>query len=380
MTRKLLPFLLLALSAPAWGAYAYSYHPTLSHTMVSGSSDLATYTVYVHLSGTDFKDVAHGGLIQNSTTFNGQTVPADFQEDTTSTCTGSLGSTRDYFDIEKWDNVNGTIDMFVGPITLSHTADWTPYFCMDDSGSTGYKGGAVGQAWNSNYVFINHAASGTSPVDSSSNQYSITPSNGSSTSGIIDGARAYSYFGDYYDTVATGLNVTGTEVTVEAWVYVTNFDNGPSFIYKTNSWVRPSWSIRTAGGFTLYCDFSNGSDTEVSATGATTLLTSTVYYLVCSMTSGHVYGYVNGVQDGTSSSSVNMISTSSATYLSLTTASTEAFAGWMDEERISKVHISPDALLTNFRNINNYGSYFTIGSKSAVGGGAATVTMTPIIM
>jgi hypothetical protein len=383
MTRKLLPFLLLALSAPAWGAYAYSYHPTLSHTMVSGSSDLATYTVYVHLSGTDFKDVAHGGLIQNSTTFNGQTVPADFQEDTTSTCTGSLGSTRDYFDIEKWDNVNGTIDMFVGPITLSHTADWTPYFCMDAAAVTTYQGGTVGQAWASRYLIVNHMANVTTGLDSTANGNTLTRSDSTyitNTAGLIDGAAAIANVSTY---MYTSPFTPPTTFSVSALAYCTNLTStgGGNYIagMQTGT-VDWQLSFNDLGGANPPRLLVNNGGYN-SVTGPN-LSINTWYYIKGTYNGSTIALYINGTQY--TASSAGTLNTTSMKLIVGNLESTEQyvnpFNGTLDEFRFSNVADSAAETITETNNLMNFASYWTLGSKSAVGGGAATVTMTPIIM
>jgi hypothetical protein len=52
--------------------------------------------------------------------------------------------------------------------------------------------------------------------------------------------------------------------------------------------------------------------------------------------------------------------------------------GLIDEVRVSNVQRSADWLLTTYRNIAFFGTYWALGSE--LGGGAANVTLSPIIM
>jgi hypothetical protein len=385
MRRKLLPLFLLALSAPAWGAYAYGYHPTLSYTMVSGPSDLLNYTVYVQLSGTAFKSYVNGGHIRNSTTFNGQTVPADFQFDTSSACNGSLGSTRPYFEVESWDQVTGIINAHVGPMTLSHTTSWQPYVCYGDVGVTTYQGGTQGQAWDPSFVFISHLASATSPIDSTSNSASLSNTGATnSSSGMIDGAASFIGSWSYYiqdASASDATNVTGYPITVEAWVNKSGSANSDAVVSKGYYNTGGQYGLLTFGNKVT---FSTNADSGYQyLTGAATLSYGTWYYLAGTQNFTNKYVYINGVNAGTNAFPQNMSLSAQTTHFSINAGSlaagySDGMQGLIDEVRVSNVQRSADWLLTTYRNIASVGTYWALGSES--GGGATNVTLTPIIM
>jgi len=162
MTRKLLPLLLLALSAPAWGAYAYKATITVPHTQVSGSSNLPSFTVCGKLSDTSFKPSGGGGQIQHSVTVNGQVVPADliFATDTS-------GAVSMNWEIISWDQSGGNVYYCSLVSSLSYTSDNLFYVFYGNSATTTFQGGSVGSAWDSNTVFVAHLANISALVDSS---------------------------------------------------------------------------------------------------------------------------------------------------------------------------------------------------------------------
>ena len=162
MPRKLLPLLLLALSAPAWGAYAYKATITVPHAQVSGldSANMSDFTVGVKLSDTSFKAGGSGGQILHTVTVNGQSIPTDLIFTIDSTCAAQTGVTG--WEVQSYDSTGGVVYAWVRVPTLSYTADTVFYVCYGGSQAT-FIGGT---AWNSNFVHVVHPASATVPYDS----------------------------------------------------------------------------------------------------------------------------------------------------------------------------------------------------------------------
>ena len=190
---RLLFLLSVALAAaPAWGAYTYSRAITIKSYnggtggMVSGSNDLANFTVYLKL--TDISAFKASQHIKNSVQWpvgSGNYVPADFTLGTNSACASPYK-----FDIESWDQTNGTIYVWVLINPLPHAADVTLYACYGDSATTTYQGGTAGQAWNSDYTHVLHFGNGSSLLvsDSTSNGNDGTNHGATAAGGQIGGA------------------------------------------------------------------------------------------------------------------------------------------------------------------------------------------------
>jgi hypothetical protein len=109
---------------------------------------------------------------------------------------------------------------------------------------------------------------------------------------------------------------------------------------------------------------------------------NTWYYIKGTYNGSTIALYINGTQY--TASSAGTLNTTSMKLIVGNLESTEQyvnpFNGTLDEFRFSNVADSAAETITETNNLMNFASYWTLGSKSAVGGGAATVTMTPIIM
>ena len=388
MTRKLLPLLLLALSAPAWGAYACSSPITVGHAMVSGSSDLSNFSVFIQLSGTSFKSVANGGCIQNAVTWPasyGVSVPADLVISTTNSL--SSPSAIAAWDVISWDAVNGVINLKGLATTFSHSSDWTLYAIYGNASVTTYQGGAVGAAYDSNTVAVMHNAS-TTPFDSSANNNSLTNHGATAATGPMAGLPALNFASassQYVANPSGSITIpSSSSMTVEAFIKPTTTSGSPPIATKwTGSTGTNEFTLDlNAGSVELY--LYNGSG-YINAVGSTSLNTGTWYSADATFDEGsnYLYVYLNGVQNASNSSAgFELISSNKEFDIGTRTAYDYFFNGIIWEVVLSKTNRSPDWLLTETRNILSYGTYVTVGSctGSCTGGGAATVTMTPIIM
>jgi len=215
--------LLLLLCSPMFAAYTYRRPLTFSHTMVSGGNPLANFTVYVQLSGAAFKSAANGGKIRNSTTFNGQTVPADLVFGP-----NSDGSAPYAFDIESWDAVNGIVSAWVLSASLSNTTDWNFYAVYGNSAVTTFQGGAAGAAWNSSYKAVYHLNESASPYrDATSNGNSSTAGTYPvSTAGKIGNAQSFTAASSQYIAFPNGVT-SGTSITMSGWIKTSALSASP---------------------------------------------------------------------------------------------------------------------------------------------------------
>lgn len=170
-------------------AYTISKIITVDHTKVGAINNTSQTDFSVGIIG-DYSylaAVANGGVIQNTTTFNGQTVPAD------------LIFTSDIAGLTllKWEAASyvtssghGAVEIWVKIPTLSHSVDTVFYMWAGNAAVTTYQGGAVGDAWDASSAAIFHTANGTtlSVLDSSANgNNGNSPGDASAITGQIDG-------------------------------------------------------------------------------------------------------------------------------------------------------------------------------------------------
>src|ERR1035438_268570 len=103
----------------AHAGYRYRYQVTVDHTQ-AGSSDSASFPILVYISSNnDFKTAANGGYIQNTTTLNGQSVPADLIV----TFDGGCASKVTAWEVASYSASSGTVELWVNQGSLSHTVN-----------------------------------------------------------------------------------------------------------------------------------------------------------------------------------------------------------------------------------------------------------------
>ena len=375
MTRKLLPLLLLALSAPAWG-YTWAYYAkiTVPHAQVSGSSDLSNFTVTVELSDASFKSSGAGGQINHTVAFNGQTVPADLVFTTDSTC-ATYGMN---WDIESYDGTNGIVWAHVLIPTLSHTVDTVFYACYGSTPTT-YLGGAIGSAYDTYVAGQWNLATNTavSLVDSSTNGNNLTVSSGGYTNlvlatGVFDGAGTGGYYHSLYTSASPpGLAMNTQHVTIRMWLNVSTNNQPRDIAWKASNY----WDFGINGSGKVYCDFYGGGIRSV--VGSTTLSISTWYHVACVLRTTGLYVYVNGIPDGSSLGSWTPDTNSDALNIG-DAGNTSNYT--IDNVGVASLDRSPDWLVTEANN-GTVASFAMVSAIGACCSAASTaVTMTPIIM
>jgi hypothetical protein len=140
-------------------------------------------------------------------------------------------------------------------------------------------------------------------------QISTTQSKFGGSSIAFDGT------GDYLVFPANPLYAFGTgDFTVEAWVYPTS-----------NGW---NWGILTNGSSQMY------SNSAIANTGASTVPLNTWTHLAFVRTGGTIYGYVNGVQRGSTANTENF--TINTFWVGITGGTAEPFFGYIDDLRITR--------------------------------------------
>ena len=378
MTRKLLPLLLLALSAPAWGAYAYKATITVPHTQVSGSSNLPSFTVCGKLSDTSFKPSGGGGQIQHSVTVNGQVVPADliFATDTS-------GAVSMNWEIISWDQSGGNVYYCSLVSSLSYTSDNLFYVFYGNSATTTFQGGSVGSAWDSNTVFVAHLANISALVDSSVSGNVLTNYSATQITTAPYGNGIGLNGSSQYVSVADSVSLKpASQLTLSVLMDQTTNVTWPSTVSKmVNSGTH---------GYGLY-EYSNnttwlGQVGNTNTIGVKSYSINTWYHQSVTYNGASVVLYQNGVLDASLAMTGAIPQDTTPMRIGTNGSFSLYFTGYVAEIRLANTARTPSWLVTESNNAAAPATFAAVSGIGAcvgtcgAGGSAATVTMTPIIM
>ena len=378
MTRKLLPLLLLLASAQAW-ATTYAYGGRVTLATASGGSDLTGYTAGMILSDASLKPSGSGGQILHSGTFNGQTVPFDLLLTTTAptgnTCAVTAGQ---YWDIKSWDQTNGIVVVKYGPFTTySHTSTTTVYFCYGSTDNS-YLGGAVGAAYDANTAGEWGMSNGSSLItaDSSASGNALETDIGggyslpTAVAGPFGGAASFTNYGQRRTSSApANLNITAN-TTVRMLLQVSSNTTKMTILIWNDSSNYGEFDVSSAGEL-FYVRYA-----PYVVTGSTTLSTGTWYYVSGTISSSGTVVYLNGVSDGTQSATGGISSYTGRVYFCGGQSNTVIIS----EVAIDSTNRTAGWLATAAANLLTPATFAAVSNIGALSGGAATVTMTPIIM
>jgi hypothetical protein len=230
--------------------------------------------------------------------------------------------------------------------------------------------------WDSSYAAVWHLKedpSGTAPqtLDSTANNNDGT-SNGSMTtadlvSGKIGEGIDFDGSNDWIESPNSGsLDITGNQITLSAWVKSTadqnddagiinkSYSNNYNYMLNVQSSDQGNFRVRTGG-------------TSTYLTGSTTLTAGQWYFLYGIYDGVNAKVYLNGAEDGTDARTGNIESSGDAPVVLgrrrvYPTVDDRFFTGVIDEVHISNVARTTDWMMTEFRNQNDPGNFYTITS------------------
>jgi YD repeat-containing protein len=192
-------------SGPAWYNSSWTYRKpiTISHSNVSGSSNLTNFPVLISLtSDTDLQ--AHAQANGNDILF-----------------TDSSGTAKLSHEIESYSN--GTLVAWVQIPTLSPSADTAIYVYYGNPAATNQQNSAA--VWSSSYLAVQHFPSSTTLTahDSTANGNNGTlVNNPVATSGKIGGAAAFTAANSQYIQNTTLSVPAGSDMTISFWANITS--------------------------------------------------------------------------------------------------------------------------------------------------------------
>jgi len=307
---------------------------TIDHTKVSGASNLTNFPVLISLAS----DTNLQALAQS----NGNDI----------LFTASDGVSKLNHEIESYSSSNGKLNAWVQVPSLSPTADTTIYIYYGNAAAANQQNKAA--VWDSSYRAVIHLADNTATpavTDSTSNGNNGTASANSSTldtPGQIGGGFAL----NGSNGVSFSGIPTGSTVTMEAWVNLTN-TAGYQNVITTGSGL--GWWMH-GGKISLY---TNGAHD-----GMAVLSTGTWYHAVIVQDGVNFIYYLNGAVDTTVTGAI--LYTANITDSGADGGSSgggETFSGKLDELRVSNTVRSADWILTEFHNQGAPGTFYALGSQ-----------------
>ncbi|MGD0578450.1 MAG: LamG-like jellyroll fold domain-containing protein [Bryobacteraceae bacterium] len=389
--RKLRTLLFLGLLwTPAWATatpYANFGTITIDHTKVSGSANLANFTVGIELSDASFKLYSAdptNGKIRNTATVNGQTVPTDLIF-----TTDSSGLSPMNWEIESYDGTNGVVWAWVKITSLSHAADTVLYVFYGNSSVATFQGGAQGAAWDAYTAGVWHFGTPLNLTDSSANNNAMMNHSVTAQASAQIGGGATFVSSHYLSGPSGGsLNITGRPITISAWikqsttsVYEHILAKG---IWSSNNY---QYGLRLSSTNTIVLLTSDGSG-GVSVEGSTgTITTGQWTHVAGSQDATNMYLYINGALDRSVTDGKTITSQTCVLVIGATSDDSWAFPGDLDEIRVASTTRSGDWLKTEYNNgsaMTTFSAVSGLGACSGVcgagGAASAAVTLTPIIV
>jgi biopolymer transport protein ExbB len=214
--------------------------------------------------------------------------------------------------------------------------------------------------WSNGYQNVYHLEVGNSS-DSSGNFSDATDNSSSSQTGKIGLGRGFP--GSAYINTGDISNSNWTNVTVEAWIYLTGTVTYNGVFYKGTTDIG-RFLINGSNGQILV-QTQNGN--MLSATGVVPLNTLVKVEYVYNQTAGYEYVYMNATQVASKARTGNITQNSTNLFIGagFSNTGTYPFNGNIDEFRISTVARTDNWRTTSYNNENSPSTFYSVGSEES---------------
>jgi hypothetical protein len=362
--------------------YVYKRTLTCDHAQC-GTGNSTDFPVLVRVTNATLALVSSGGHVNNTTTSNGQTVPADLAFFSDAVLSSALS-----WEVESYDGTTGTLVAWVKIPTLSHTADTVFYLAYSDPSVTTFQGD-VNATWNSAFKGVWHLPNGTTLAakDSTANAHDGAISGPTASVGNTDGAASFAgtgtnklSFGASADWNFAGSFTASCwiKVSVDADGFILGINNGVgTFAFELTQTHFGGdglfWGVNGASVQAHYfVSVADGQWHHVVGTWDSGTQVPTVYLDAASVASGTALGAFAG------SSSIALTAGNDAGNVGVF----GLYAGLLDEVKVSNVLRSTDWITSEYNNQVPASTFLTLGSEDvtaytlSAGSGAYTVTGT----
>ncbi len=372
-----LPFMFPHTSFAACGS-GYSFCQTMTVNHIKVPSTQTNFTVFATTTQAVLKTTGNGGHVQNTTTFNGQTVPADLVFSTAADCSALMS-----WDIEDYVASTGELEAWILNSSLSSASDTVFYMCYGKSSVSTYQGGAVGAAWDSNYKAVYHVANGSSlSVLDSTNDANGSNTGSTAIIGQLDGGVNYGATLPQYVTASTTKILASlVNSSVSMWVKnsltVASTTANDFTLYSERAasgndiWKFDVDSGKAVPGNIGKLEFTHRDDSGtldfLAAQTTVTVNDNTWHFVELTKSGSSIVIYVDGVSRGSASLSGNNTMTDSISDFfaldKLGDPNFTQYVGAMDEMRLSNTNRVQNWVTTEYNNQVNDATFLTIGSE-----------------
>ena len=319
--------------------FAFYWHPTTKRLMFEaggGNWSSTVYTTNTDYGFVKFNQWQHVAVVYD--TSNNLTIYRNgriaFYQASANVPTGHSGT----FNIGTYMDTNDyPITGFHSDFRISQTAIYTnnttfipPTAPLNSSSDTGL-------LTCNDQPNIFNAAGITNPVKLNGDaKSSTTQKKNASASMYFDGTGDYISFSDDASAHFSTLEMGSKDFTIEAWVYV-NAHKNTNYIY---SYSYPyQFTIDANGHLESYFNNTDNFSTYITVQGSTSISTSTWTHVAVVRNAGTFTQFVNGVQDGTTTSTETLAVPSNAGYnprIGDWGAGSYSFNGYLEDIRITK--------------------------------------------
>ncbi len=335
---------------------------TIDHRQVP-NSDQMNFPVLISGTFSDLATTANGGQVQNS---NGYDIAV----------TTDIGGTNKLdHEIESYDPVTGTINLWVRIPLLSHSTDTVIFLQYGSNMVITSQENRTG-VWDSNYQMVLHLDEAAAPYrDSTSNAYASTGGGASYPAqgqGKIGKGQAYNGgVGQYIAYSQSQSPNPNGDITMEAWIKTTQSSGAGQvqIMGKGNNATLSYEMLFSAGNTNTSAEaLLNSSNNSVATiVGNTTINDNNWHHIaVTAPSTGNIVLYTDGQPSGSLNNSAPLLAVSSDPLL-LGASCPGCFAmfGTLDEVRISNSVRSPDWVATEYNNENSPSAFASVGQRSA---------------
>ncbi len=354
MKKLLLSITIFFLPVFCFAAYTDQETIVIDHTKVPSTQ--TSFTVLATSTQAVMKTVGNSGKVQNA---NGY--------DIVYSSTPCIAPTLLNWENEKYVATTGERIDWILFTSLSSLVDTTFYRCFGNAAISTFQGGSTGSAWDSGFKGIWHLPNGTSLTanDSTSNGNNSTAiaSEVSATTGQIDGGSSYAGITHNNNQITlannSGLDVSGSDWTIESWLNVTDYPHNYNQPIQMNLNGMVIENPVSGGTYAVSILVNNAIHERTSFVSI-----NAWHHFVMTRTGTTYNLYTDGVLDNAAAISDSGYGGTGG--YTLGEYGFSQFQGFQDEARVSNNVRSANWIATEYNNQSNVATFMTIGNDTPV--------------
>jgi hypothetical protein len=353
--------------------FRYRKAITIQSGQVS-SGPHTNFPMLVSVTDANLKTTANGGRVASYDAGNNDPRDIIFRALDSTTCNGTAPCTLDH-EIEKYTASTGELVAWVRVPSINNVTAIYMYYGNSCITSTTQNPNGVWDTYYKGVWHLKESGSGTAGEFKDSTSVNNGQGGGGtaayvptlSATGEINGAQSFD--GNDYISVPNNasLNVT-SELTMEAWVYLSNSSNDQKIVGKTNNVVCNSGYILGVKNGNLSPEIWNSSGNHYAFNAGTISNSTWTHLAVTWTTGGNMVGYINGSTP--SGGSISAGSTEIGTYTNPLYVGVAPYnhnqyyvTGTIDEVRISNKARSAGWIATEYNNQSSPSTFYTFGGE-----------------